>query len=90
MPWEKSRLVADLYEGVCWRYDGMGHMPQVEIGGERVGRDVARWLEAPTRPEVIEAEGFGPGEGIGHERRRARRGEAMKRRSAYGQKRAAR
>ncbi len=90
VPWQKTRVLADLYEGVCWRYDGLAHMPQVEVGGERMGRDIARWLAAPSRPEVLESEGFGPAEGIGYERRRERRGEAMRRRSAYGQKQSAR
>ena len=39
---------------------------------------------------MIESEGFNPTEGVGHEVRHARRGEAMKKRSAYGQKKSAR
>ncbi len=89
-PWQKTRLLGDLYEGVVWRYDDLGHMPPMEPGGLRMARDIARWCAEPTRPQVIESEGFGPTEGVGHLLRRARRGELMKKRSAYGQKKAAR
>ncbi len=89
-PWQKTRLLGDLYEAVVWRYDDLGHMPTLEPGGVRMAVDVAKWCLEPTRPQVIESEGFGPSEGIGHLLRRARRGELMKKRSAYGQKKAAR
>lgn len=86
VPWQSARVLGDLYEAVVWRYDDLGHNPPLEPGGMRMGRDVAGFIAEPVRPKVIESEGFAPDEGIGHERRRARRGEAMKRRSAYGQK----
>lgn len=89
-PWQKTRLLGDLYEGVVWRYDDLGHMPPMEPGGARMATDIARWCAEPTRPQVIESEGFGPAEGIGHTLRHARRGVLMKKRSAYGQKKAAR
>lgn len=89
-PWQKTRLLGDLYEAVVWRYDDLGHMPSMEPGGLRMARDIARWCAEPTRPQVIESEGFGPSEGVGHLLRRARRGALMKKRSAYGQKKAAR
>ncbi|MFN7143055.1 MAG: alpha/beta hydrolase [Myxococcota bacterium] len=88
--WDASRLLGDLYEAVTWRYDDLGHFPTFEPGGARMGRDLAGWLAHPTRPQVLESEGYGPGEGVGHELRRKRRGEEMKKRSAYGQKRSAR
>lgn len=90
VPWERARLLGDLYEGVVWRYDDLGHMPPWEPNGDRMGRDLAAWCAAPERPQVLESEGFGPAEGVGHELRRERRGEEMKRRSAYGQKKSAR
>jgi pimeloyl-ACP methyl ester carboxylesterase len=90
VPWQRARLLGDLYQGTVWRYDDLGHNPPLEPGGGRMGRDVARFCAEPTRPQVIESEGFAPGEGIGGEERRRRRGEAMKKRSAYGQKKAAR
>lgn len=89
-PWQKARVLGDLYECVVWRYDDVGHMPSMESAGIRMARDIAAWCVQPTRPQVIESEGFGPAEGIGHLLRRARRGELMKKRSAYGQKKAAR
>lgn len=88
--WRKARLLGDLYEAVVWRYDDLAHLPMLEPGGLRMGRDLARWCAEPVRPKVIESEGFGPNEGVGHTLRRARRGELMKMRSAYGQKKAAR
>jgi pimeloyl-ACP methyl ester carboxylesterase len=90
VPWETSRILGDLYEAVTWRYDDLAHMPMWEPGGERMGRDLARWVANPSRPQVLESEGYGPSEGVGHTLRRERRGEEMKRRSAYGQKRSAR
>ena len=90
VPWRRARLLGDLYEAVTWRYDDLGHMPSLEPGGERLGRDLAAWVAQPARPQVLESEGYGPTEGVGHELRRQRRGEEMKRRSAYGQKRSAR
>ncbi len=90
-PWTTVRLLADLYEGVCWRYDGVGHMGPVEAGGARMGEAVAEFLANPVKPVVIESEGFRPDEGVGHTVRRGRRGEEMmKKRSAYGQKKSAR
>ena len=90
VPWQKGRLLGDLYEAVVWRYDDLSHSPTHEPGGFRMARDVAQFVVEPHRPQVIESEGYGPSEGIGVEQRRARRGELMKKRSAYGQKKAAR
>jgi pimeloyl-ACP methyl ester carboxylesterase len=88
--WQKARIIGDLYEAVTWRYDELGHMPPYEPGGDRMGRDLAGWLAAPARPAVLESEGYGPAEGVGHTLRAERRGEAARHRSAYGQKGAAR
>lgn len=90
VPWVRARLLADLYEGVCWRYDGVGHMAPLEPAGVRMAEAVAGFLVHPERPVVIESEGFRPDEGVGHTQRRQRRGELMKKRSAYGQKKSAR
>lgn len=90
VPWQSARLLGDLYEAVTWRYDDLGHMAPWEPGGARLGRDLAAWVANPSRPQVLESEGYGPAEGVGHALRRQRRGEEMKRRSAYGQKRSAR
>ncbi len=81
-----ARVVGDLFEGVIWRYDGLAHTPMLESGGERMARDIAAFCLAPTRPAVLESEGFGPDEGAGHTLRRARRGARSKLRSAYGQR----
>ena len=86
VPWDKARVLGDLYEAVVWRYDNLAHTAPLEPGGERMGEDVARWCAAPERPRVLESEGFAPTEGVGHTLRRQRRGEEMKKRSAYGQK----
>jgi pimeloyl-ACP methyl ester carboxylesterase len=84
VPWSRARLLADLYEGITWRYDDLGHNPMLEPGGGRMGRDLAAFVAEPVRPSVLEAEAFAPGEGVGHQARRTRRGDA--RRSAYGQR----
>ena len=90
VPWQRGRILADLFEGVAWRYDTLGHMGPWEPGGERMGRDLVGFCAEPAGPVVIESEGFMPSEGAGHTLRRKRRGELMKRRSAYGQKKSAR
>lgn len=86
VPWEKARIMGDLFEAVVWRYDNLAHSPPIEAGGERMARDILAWSLEPSGPRVLESEGFGPSEGVGEEFRRKRRGEEMKRRSAYGQK----
>jgi pimeloyl-ACP methyl ester carboxylesterase len=90
VPWVRARVLGDLYEGIVWRYDDLGHFPTYEPNGARMGRDLAAWCAEPRRPQVLESEGFGPAEGVGHLLRRRRRGEMMKKRSAYGQKKSAR
>lgn len=90
IPWRRARVLGDLYEAVVWRYDDLGHLPQLEPAGARMGRDIAKFAAEPHGPRVIESEAFGPDEGVGHEARAARRGEAMKKRSAYGQRASAR
>lgn len=90
LPWARARIIGDLYEGVVWRYDDLGHMPPFDPNGLRMGKDLAKFVLAPIRPKVIESEGYMPQEGVGHDKRKARRGEMMKLRSAYGQKKSAR
>jgi hypothetical protein len=90
VPWKQARVLGDLYEAVVWRYDDLGHSPTHEPGGLRMARDIAAFCVAPHRPRVIESEGFGPAEGVGVDARQKRRGVNMKKRSAYGQKEAAR
>jgi pimeloyl-ACP methyl ester carboxylesterase len=90
VPWVRARVLGDLYEGIVWRYDDLGHFPPYEPNGVRMGRDLVAWCAEPRRPQVLESEGFGPAEGVGHLLRRRRRGELMKKRSAYGQKSSAR
>jgi pimeloyl-ACP methyl ester carboxylesterase len=90
LPPNRARIVGDLFEGVVWKYDELAHSPMLEPGGERMLRDILGFCAAPVRPLVIESEGFRPDEGAGHTLRRQRRGERIKKRSAYGQKPAAR
>lgn len=86
IPVDRARVIADLFEGVAWRYDGVGHTPMLEPGGARMLDDLVRFVRDPVRPQVLESEGFGPDEGAGHQARKERRGERLRRRSAYGQK----
>lgn len=90
VPWQKGRVLGDLYEAVVWRYDNLAHSPPLEPEGRRMLQDLLSWAENPVGPQVLESEGFWPQEGVGYHLRRLRRGEAMKRRSAYGQKQSAR
>ncbi len=90
VPSDVGRVIGDLFEAVVWRYDDLGHTPMLEPGGERLRDDVIRFCLDPVRPRVLESEGFAPEEGAGHQARRARRGAAAKRRSAYGQRGGAR
>lgn len=90
LPPQRGRVVGDLFEGIVLKYDELAHSPMLEPGGERMLRDILRFCADPQRPRVIESEGFGPAEGAGHTLRKQRRGERIKKRSAYGQKPAAR
>lgn len=90
LPPHRGRVVGDLFEGIVLKYDELAHSPMLEPGGERMLRDILRFCADPQRPRVIESEGFRPDEGAGHSLRKARRGERIKKRSAYGQKPAAR
>jgi hypothetical protein len=89
IPPDRGRVVGDLFEAVVWKYDALGHSPMLEPGGERMLRDIVDFCGEPRRPAVLESEGFAPEEGVGHAVRRQRRGERLKRRSAYGQRKAA-
>lgn len=86
IPPERGRVVADLFEGVAWKYDGVGHAPMLEPGGARMLEDILAFAREPVRPQVLESEGFGPAEGAGHQARKERRGARTRKRSAYGQK----
>ena len=79
-----SRLLADHYDAVMWRFDDIGHMPQVEPAGERHARAVGEWLLAPTRRRVNEIDAFRPDEGVGLDERRARHPKAVRSDSRFG------
>ncbi len=90
IPPAAARVVADLFEAVCWRYDDLAHTPMLEPGSDRMLADIVAFCMEPVRPRVLESDGYGPEEGVGHAARKARRGPKARRRSAYGQKEAAR
>ncbi len=79
-----SRLLADHYGAVMWRFDDVGHMPQVEPAGERHARAVGEWLLAPSRPRVREVDAFRPAEGVGEGERRARSTRPVRSDSRFG------
>lgn len=90
IPPAAARVVADCFEGVAWRYDDLAHTPMLEPGGDRMLADIVAFCVEPVRPRVLESDGYGPYEGVGHAARKERRGPQSRRRSAYGQKDAAR
>ncbi len=79
-----SRLLADHYDAVMWRFDDIGHMPQVEPAGARHARALGEWLLAPTRPRVREVDAFRPDEGVGEHERRARHPNPVRSDSRFG------
>jgi hypothetical protein len=59
------RAVGDWYEAVVWRFDGVGHLPPLEPGGERVVDGVADFVLEPFARRIHGAEAFAPHDGAG-------------------------
>ena len=73
------RLVSDLYDAKCWRFDDLAHIPSIEPGGERHMQKVAAWIRRPAGRRIQEIDQFAPHEGVGDELRDARRGGTRRR-----------
>ena len=59
------RAVGDWYEAVVWRFDGVGHLPPLESGGERVVDAVSDFVLNPFDRRIHGAEAFAPHDGAG-------------------------
>ncbi len=73
------RLVSDLYDAKCWRFDDLAHIPSIEPGGERHMKKVAAWIRRPSSRRIQEIDQFAPHEGVGHDERKRRRGGVRRR-----------
>jgi hypothetical protein len=68
-----ARLIGDFHRNaVTWRFDDVGHFPQLEPGGARLLDAVLHWVKAPQSRRVLEVEAFSPEEGVGRKERKAR------------------
>lgn len=68
-----ARLVGDFHQNaITWRFDDVGHFPQLEPGGLRLMDAVLEWVKSPQRRRVLEIDAFAPTEGIGRKARKAR------------------
>ena len=59
------RAVGDWYESVVWRFDGVGHLPPLESGGERMMNGIADFLLQPFERRIHGSEAFAPQDGAG-------------------------
>ncbi|MCP4809915.1 MAG: alpha/beta hydrolase [Proteobacteria bacterium] len=82
-----SRLLADHYDCVLWRFDDLAHLPQLEPGGERHTRAVGEWMQAPHGRQVREIDAFRPDEGVGRARRVSRDPSPARSDSRFGDRR---
>lgn len=84
VPLMQSRLLADHYDAVLWRFDDLAHHPMLEHGGTRHLDAVADWLDEPVGRRVREIDAFSPGEGVGGETRRERNPNPVRSDSRFG------
>lgn len=82
-----SRLLADHFDCVFWRFDDVAHLPAIEPGGERVARAMAEWILAPHGRRVREIDAFRPDEGVGAAARQARDPAPARSDSRFGDRR---
>jgi pimeloyl-ACP methyl ester carboxylesterase len=68
-----ARLIGDYHHNaITWRFDDVGHFPQLEPGGLRLLDAVLNWIKSPQGRRVLEVEAFSPDEGVGRLERKAR------------------
>lgn len=84
VPLLQSRLLADHYDAVLWRFDDLAHHPMLERGGTRHLEAVADWLEKPQGRQVREVDAFSPSEGVGADVRRERNPNPVRSDSRFG------
>lgn len=83
----QSRLMADHYGAVLWRFDDVAHHPMLEPAGLRVTDAIAEFAVKPTRRRVREIDAFSPEQGIGLEGRQARDPNPARSDSKFGDRR---
>ena len=81
-----ARLIGDRFDALVWRYDDLGHMALLQEEGRRLEADLTDFVLRPRSRKVTETDAFSPGEGVGYDERKERRGREGARRSAYGQR----
>lgn len=79
-----SRLLADHFDCVFWRFDDLAHLPALEPGGERHCRAVGEWILEPKARRIREIDGFSPDEGVGGQTREERQGKRVRSDSRFG------
>jgi len=68
-----ARLLGDFHHNaITWRFDDLGHFPQVEPGGLRLIEAALEWVANPTSRKVLEIKAFRPDEGVGDTERKRR------------------
>ncbi|MFT5587265.1 MAG: pimeloyl-ACP methyl ester carboxylesterase [Cognaticolwellia sp.] len=83
----QSRLLADHYGAVLWRFDDVAHHPMLEPSGLRITEAIAEFALKPTRRLVREIDAFSPEQGIGKGGRDARDPNPMRSDSKFGDRR---
>jgi pimeloyl-ACP methyl ester carboxylesterase len=83
----QSRLLADHFGAVLWRFDDVAHHPMLEPAGMRVTEAIAEFANKPTRRLVREIDAFSPEQGIGKDGRDARDPNPMRSDSKFGDRR---
>jgi len=79
-----SRLLADHFDCVFWRFDDLAHLPALEPGGERHAHAVGDWILDPVARRIREIDAFRPDEGVGGDARRSREGKPVRSDSRFG------
>lgn len=83
----QSRLLADYFGAVLWRFDDVSHHPMLEPAGVRVADNIAEFVTRPRRRLVREIDAFSPEEGIGQQAREARDPNPVRSDSRFGDRR---
>lgn len=81
-----SRLLADYYNAILWRFDDLGHTPPLEDGGVRLMQAVGEWVLAPRRRKIEEVDALSPDEGVGSAERERRRSRRVRSNSRFGER----
>lgn len=84
VPLQSSRLLADYYNAILWRFDDLGHAPPLEPGGERLMQAIGEWILSPRHRRIEEVDAMAPEEGVGLDERLRRRERRVRSNSRFG------